>query len=74
VRSSDDGSKVSGSQTKADSWQYRWLDFELLNVLLYKIKDDGRILVVVQEKDDDFAVGDRIRLVATPDGTYRIRQ
>lgn len=36
--------------------------------------DDGRILVVVQEKDDEFAVGDRIRLVTTPDGTYRIRQ
>jgi hypothetical protein len=28
----------------------------------------------VQEKDDEFAVGDRIRLVTTPDGTYRIRQ
>jgi outer membrane lipoprotein SlyB len=36
--------------------------------------DDGRIMVVVQEKDDDFAVGDRVRLVTAPDGTYRIRQ
>ena len=36
--------------------------------------DDGRIMVVVQEKDDEFAVGDRVRLVTAPDGTYRIRQ
>ncbi len=36
--------------------------------------DDGRVLLVVQEKDDEFAVGDRIRLVKSPDGVYRIRQ
>lgn len=36
--------------------------------------DDGRILVIVQEKDDEFAVGDRIRLIQSPDGTQRIRQ
>ncbi|WP_419662264.1 hypothetical protein Dvar_27180 [Desulfosarcina variabilis str. Montpellier] len=36
--------------------------------------DDGRVLVVVQEKDDEFAVGDRVRLIKSPDGTYRIRQ
>jgi len=36
--------------------------------------DDGRVLVIVQEKDDEFAVGDRIRLIKSPDGTHRIRQ
>jgi outer membrane lipoprotein SlyB len=36
--------------------------------------DDGRIMVIVQEKDDDFAVGDRVRFLAAPDGTFRIRQ
>ena len=36
--------------------------------------DDGRILVVVQEKDDEFAVGDRVRLIKAPDGTLRGRQ
>ena len=36
--------------------------------------DDGRVLVVVQEKDDEFAVGDRVRLIKSPDGAYRIRQ
>ena len=36
--------------------------------------DDGRILVIVQEKDDEFAVGDRVRLIKSPDGTHRIRQ
>jgi outer membrane lipoprotein SlyB len=35
---------------------------------------DGRILVVVQEKDDDLAVGDRVRLVKAPAGAYRVRQ
>lgn len=36
--------------------------------------DDGRILVVVQEKDDEYAVGDRVRLIESPDGTMRVRQ
>ena len=36
--------------------------------------DDGRVLVVVQEKDDEFAVGDRVRLIMSPDGKHRIRQ
>ena len=36
--------------------------------------DDGRILVVVQEKDDEFAVGDRVRLIKAQDGTLRVRQ
>jgi outer membrane lipoprotein SlyB len=36
--------------------------------------DDGRLMVVVQEKDDEFAVGDRIRLLQNPDGTVRVRQ
>lgn len=36
--------------------------------------DDGRLMVIVQEKDDEFAVGDRVRLVQSPDGTMRVRQ
>ena len=36
--------------------------------------DDGRIMVVVQEKDDEFAVGDRVRLIKAQDGTLRVRQ
>ncbi len=36
--------------------------------------DDGRIMAIVQEKDDEFIVGDRVRLLAAPDGTFRVRQ
>ena len=36
--------------------------------------DDGRLMVVVQEKDDEFFVGDRIRLLQSSDGTMRVRQ
>jgi len=36
--------------------------------------DDGRIMVIVQEKDDEFAVGDRVRLIQSADGKMRIRQ
>jgi len=36
--------------------------------------DDGRLMVVVKEKDDEFAVGDRVRLLQSPDGKMRIRQ
>ena len=36
--------------------------------------DDGRLMVIVQEKDDEFVVGDRIRLITAPDGTFRVRQ
>ena len=36
--------------------------------------DDGRLMVIVQEKDDEFAVGDRVRLLQSPDGKMRIRQ
>ncbi len=36
--------------------------------------DDGQILVIVQEKDDEYSVGDRVRLIKSPDGTMRVRQ
>ncbi|MFZ0130935.1 MAG: glycine zipper 2TM domain-containing protein [Desulfobacterales bacterium] len=36
--------------------------------------DDGRIMVIVQERDDDFVVGDRVRLISASDGTFRVRQ
>ena len=36
--------------------------------------DNGDLLVVVQEKDDDFAVGDRVRVIRSPNGTVRVRQ
>lgn len=36
--------------------------------------DDGRLMAIVQEKDDEFAVGDRVRLLRSPDGKMRVRQ
>lgn len=36
--------------------------------------DDGRIMVVVQEADDTFIVGDRVRVVVDSRGTTRVRQ
>jgi len=36
--------------------------------------DDGRIMVIVQEKDDEYAVGDRVRIIQARDGTMRVRQ
>ena len=36
--------------------------------------DDGRMMVVVQEKDDQYAAGDRIRMIAGSGGTWRVRQ
>jgi outer membrane lipoprotein SlyB len=36
--------------------------------------DDGHLMVIVQERDDEYAVGDRIRIVEAPDGTLRVRQ
>ena len=45
------------------------------NYLMVEVElDDGRLMVIVQEKDDEFAVGDRIRLLQSRDGTMRIRQ
>lgn len=36
--------------------------------------DNGEIIAVVQEADDEYAVGDRVRIVRTPDGATRVRQ
>ncbi|WP_163338876.1 glycine zipper 2TM domain-containing protein [Desulfopila sp. IMCC35008] len=36
--------------------------------------DNGKIVVVVQEKDDEFAVGDRVRILQGQDGSMRVRQ
>lgn len=36
--------------------------------------DDGRLISIVQEQDDHYAVGDRIRVLQAPDGTMRVRQ
>lgn len=36
--------------------------------------DDGRILVIVQEADDVFHVGDRVRVVVDSKGVSRVRQ
>ena len=37
-------------------------------------RDDGRMMVVVQEKDDHFAPGDRVRLIGGQGGVWRVRQ
>ncbi len=36
--------------------------------------DDGRLMVIVQAADDVYAVGDRIRIIQSGDGTMRVRQ
>jgi len=36
--------------------------------------DDGRIFVLVQEKDDEYDVGDKVRVITGTDGTMRVRQ
>lgn len=36
--------------------------------------DDGRLMVVVQEDDSQYVVGDRIRLISGSGGTWRVRQ
>lgn len=36
--------------------------------------DNGQIISVVQEADDQFLVGDRVRIVKGPDGSTRVRQ
>lgn len=36
--------------------------------------DSGEIQLIVQEKDDEYRVGDRVRIVKGPDGTSRVRQ
>jgi outer membrane lipoprotein SlyB len=36
--------------------------------------DSGELMVVVQEADQAFAVGDRVRLVRGPDGKSKVRQ
>jgi hypothetical protein len=38
--------------------------------------EDGRIMVIVQEQDrgDDFARGDNVRVIQSADGTLRVRQ
>ena len=37
-------------------------------------KDNGQILAFVQEADDEFMIGDRVRLMQSGDGTWRVRQ
>lgn len=36
--------------------------------------DNGRIMVVVQEEDDAFVIGDRVRVLVDSRGTTRVRQ
>jgi outer membrane lipoprotein SlyB len=36
--------------------------------------DDGQLIAVVQEADEEFAVGDRVRIVKGRNGTTRVRQ
>lgn len=36
--------------------------------------DDGRIMVIVQEADDVFLVGDRVRVIVDSRGVSRVRQ
>ena len=36
--------------------------------------DNGRLMAVVQEQDGYYRVGDRVRLLQSSDGTWRVRQ
>lgn len=36
--------------------------------------DNGDIVAVVQERDDEYRVGDRVRILKGPDGITRVRQ
>lgn len=36
--------------------------------------EDGRVVVIVQEQDDVFAVGDHVRVIEGRDGSFRVRQ
>ncbi len=36
--------------------------------------ESGKVIVVVQEKDDEYVVGERVRVVRTNDGTVRVRK
>jgi outer membrane lipoprotein SlyB len=36
--------------------------------------DDGRVMVIVQEKDDEYAVGDKVRVLTLSDRSMRVRQ
>lgn len=56
------GSAAERSRALRPAWE---LEVEL---------DDGRILVIVQEKDDEFEAGDHVRVIEARDGTMRVRQ
>ena len=36
--------------------------------------DDGNIVVIIQEKDDDYDVGDKVRVLTLSDRSMRVRQ
>ena len=36
--------------------------------------DNGRLMAIVQEQDGYYRVGDRVRLLQSDDGTWRVRQ
>jgi len=36
--------------------------------------EDGRVLVIFQEQDDTFKVGDNVRVIEGRDGSFRVRQ
>jgi len=60
------GAAAGSSGERARSTRPAWeLEVEL---------EDGRIMVIVQEKDDEFDVGDHVRVIESRDGTLRVRQ
>ena len=61
------GGAAAGSKVEGKMNIKPWVEIEVEF-------DDGRLMVIVQEKDDEYAVGDRIRVVKKPDGTLRVRQ
>ena len=36
--------------------------------------ESGEILIIIQEQDETFKVGDHVRIIEAPDGSFRVRQ
>ena len=56
------GSAVERARGTRPAWE---LEVEL---------EDGTVIVVVQEQDDVFKIGDHVRIIEGRDGSFRVRQ
>ena len=61
------GGMIAGAATEKAATTKAALEIEVE-------RDDGKMLVVVQEKDDEYVPGDRVRLIGGSGGEWRVRQ